>query len=257
MKNFYRWANGSVVIFIHGAGIEKFLNLVMQEQIEIREICWQNEELVSAKVSWYSLGRLRHLARRSKCRFRVYRKSGLPLFLLRMKRRQALVAGTFLFAAVVYMASFIPLQVEVESPEPLTTVRFEDVISLAAEKGIQPYRSTWFMDFHEAEAHILRGQPALSWVGIHSERGKVIISVVERKMADTEESDLLFGNILAGKDGLVDHILVRRGTAAVERVALLQPDSLWYGETTDSSVWQQTLSFRQEYGIRGLASVAV
>lgn len=216
-KNFYQWANGSVTILIHGAGIEKFLNLVMQEQIEIREICWQNEELVSAKVPWYSLGRLRHLARRSRCRFRIYRKSGLPLFLLRMKRRQALVAGTFLFAAVVYMVSFIPLRVEVESPEPLTTVRFEDVISLAAEKDIRPYRSTWFMDFHEAEAYILREQSALSWVGIRSERGKIIISVVERKMADSDESDLLFGNILAGKDGLVDHILVRKGTAAVAK----------------------------------------
>ncbi|MCI8335715.1 MAG: sporulation protein YqfD [Peptococcaceae bacterium] len=216
-KNFYHWANGSVVIYIRGNGIEKFLNLVMQEQIEIREICWQNEELVTAKVPWYSLGKLRHLARRSKCHFRVYRKSGLPLFILKMKRRQALVIGTFLFAVVVYMASFIPLQVEVESPEPLTTVRFEEIISLADEKGIQPYRSTWFMDFHEAEEYILRQQSALSWVGIRSERGKIIISVVERKLADQEESDLLFGNILAEKDGMVDHILVRRGTAAVEK----------------------------------------
>ncbi len=216
-KKFYQWFNGSVTIYIQGNGVEKFLNLVMQEQMEISEICWRNEVLVSAKVPWYSLGKLRHIARRSKCRFRISGKSGLPLFLLRMKRRQALVAGTFVFAVLVYLASFVPLRVEVESPEPLTTVRFEDVIALAEESGIKPYRSTWFMDFHSAEEHILRGQSALSWVGIRSERGKVIISVVERKLANQEESDLLFGNILAGKDGLVDYILVRRGTAAVEK----------------------------------------
>lgn len=199
MKNFYHWLNGSVVIYIQGAGIEKFLNLVMQQRIEITEICWQNEKLVSARVPWYSLGKLRHIAKHSKCRFRIYRRGGFPLLMIQAKKRQALVIGAVFFAIAVYLLSFVALQVKVTSPEPLTTVRFEDIIQLAEENGIQPYRSTWFMDFHSAEKDILKQLPHLSWVGIRSERGKIIISVVEKKLAEQKEDGGLFGNILAGK----------------------------------------------------------
>lgn len=217
MKNFYHWLNGSVIIYIQGNHVEKFLNLVIQQQIEITEICWQNDTLISAKVPWYSLGKLRHIAKQSKCRFRIYRRGGFPLFWLKAKRRKALVWGSIVFVAIVYVASFIALDIQVTSPEPLTEVRLEEVVALAEKNGIRPYHSTWFMDFHQAEKEILKELPALSWVGIHTEKGKIVINVVEKKLIEQEEQDFLFGNILANKDGLIENILVRKGTAAVEK----------------------------------------
>ena len=217
MKNFYHWMNGSINIYIQGNGIEKFLNLAMQQQIEIADICWRDQTFVSARVPWYSLGRLRHIAKMSKCRFRVYRRGGLPLLVLKAKKRKALVVGTVFFAVSVYMASFVALEVKVESPEPLTTVRFEEVLFFAEESGIKPFRATWRMDFHQAEDDILRRLPALSWVGIRTERGKIIISIVEKKQIEESEKQGVFGNILANKDGIVEHVLVRKGTAAVNK----------------------------------------
>jgi len=99
---------GHVVLLVTGQAVEKFINMAASRGIFLWDIKMLEENKIILKVRLSAVKPLRHIARKTGCRFRIEKRSGLPFFLVRLSRRKALVAGCFLCMAIIYVLSSYP-----------------------------------------------------------------------------------------------------------------------------------------------------
>ncbi len=69
---------GYVVILVTGEAPEKFVNMAASRGIQLWEITRVREGAILLKVRLNAVRALRHIARRTRCRFRIRRRVGLP-----------------------------------------------------------------------------------------------------------------------------------------------------------------------------------
>ncbi|MEL7564948.1 MAG: sporulation protein YqfD [Dehalobacterium sp.] len=215
MKNLLNYLLGYVTINIKGDGVERFINLAVQRGIRIWDIQWKKDGTVKAQVQLSYIKALRHVARKSRCRFRIVGKTGLPFRIKDMKRRKMMVVGAVMFIAALYVLSSFVFFIEVTSQEPVKSLNPQMVKRLAAEKGVSIGRPKWLMDFKETEKYLMNNIPQLTWVGISAQGTKVEIEIVEKILPGPGEKDKSPGNMVALKNGVITQILVMRGQARV------------------------------------------
>lgn len=204
-----------VEVEISGPGVERFLNLCLQNEIKLRDIKWINEENLVAQIPLKDFEVIPQIVRQSNCHFHIKRKIGLTFQLRKIKKRKILLIGSLLFVLCFYIMGSIIFKVNVASPYPLEREFKNQIIMEAQNEGIIVGRPRWRLDFDEIEQKLLMQFPSLSWVNI-TFRGTVIeISVVERTDIDDEDKAKLPGDIIAIKDGVIQDVLVRKGTAVV------------------------------------------
>jgi similar to stage IV sporulation protein len=204
-----RFLAGYLVISIHGAATEKFINLACGMGFPLWDISRGTGSAVfSADVyTYYDLSRL---ARKTGCRLRIARKAGWPFFYSRLRRRRGLVLGLGLFVGVLYFLSSFILFIRVEGAETLGRER----IMVAAEKaGLRPGILKSGIDKERLAAALMLHEPELAWVGINVRGTLLVIEVVERNRPLTGNDRP--AHLVAAKDGLVVDVLLVTGEARV------------------------------------------
>ena len=212
----YHWFYGYAAIEISGRNLERFLNLVIQENFLLEEIVWHSDHLLSAIINRRDLPYLKEIADQIGCKVKTRSRIGLPFLLSWLKKRWSFLLGACVFSFGLFFMSSLVFFVEVESPIPLTVTRTQAVEDLAMQEGIKLFHSHWFLDFDHIEKSILKEFPELSWVELEPIGNKLYIRVVEKDLAPQGEVNMPVGNILAVKDALVEEVLVAKGTAAVQ-----------------------------------------
>jgi len=227
---------GAVDIEISGRFSERFLNLAFQEGIELSHIHKQ-ETSVLARVPLAHVHELRDIARRSHCPFRIRRRVGLPFTFAFLRRRPLLPLAA---AAAVFLLSFISsfiFSMEVGGPYPVPPEDQQKVLQLAADVGVEPGHSRWGLDLEAAEQYILLNFPELVFVEIAEQGVHLTIKVVKRVNVAPEDAIKPPGNLVAACDGIIEDVLVRRGTAAVKSGdAVSRGDILIYGRQGGAEV---------------------
>lgn len=90
MKKLLNFLLGYVTIIIKGDGVERFINFAIQRGIHIWDIQWKKDGSVQAQVQLSYIKPLRHVARKSRCRFKIVGRVGLPFQIKFIKRRKML-----------------------------------------------------------------------------------------------------------------------------------------------------------------------
>lgn len=211
LRRFLSYIAGFVIITISGQGIERFLNLAIQRNITIWDVQWIDQHTVRAKVQLWGVRGLRHVARLSRCRFRIKSRHGVPFILIWTTKRKMLVAGGIFFATSLYVLSSFIFFIDVTSPEPFKVVNPDMIKRLAKEQGIRTGRPKWLMNFEKTEKYILKTVPHLTWVDITTKGTKLEINVVEKVLPDPGDKSTLAGHVVALKDGVITEILVMKG----------------------------------------------
>ncbi len=215
MKKLLNFLLGYVTIIIKGDGVERFINFAIQRGIHIWDIQWKKDGSVQAQVQLSYIKPLRHVARKSRCRFKIVGRVGLPFQIKFIKRRKMLACGALMFIAVMYFLSSLVFFIDVTSQEPIKYINPQMVKRLAAEKGVVIGRPKWLMNYNETEKYLLNNIPQLTWVAITAKGTKVEIEIVEKVMPEPGEKDKSPGNVIAYKDGVITEILVMKGQPRV------------------------------------------
>jgi len=216
LKNLLNYLMGYVVIYIKGAGVERFINFAVLGGIHIWDISWKDDGTVQAKVQLSYVKALRHVARKSRCRFRIVRRRGLPFKIKYFQKRKMLAFGAVMFIVTLYVLSTFAFFVEVTSQKPVKNINPQMIKRLAAEQGIFAGRPKWMMDFKGTEKYLITRVPQLSWVAIRAKGTKIEIEIVEKVAPEPGEKNKGPGNIVALKDGVITQILVMKGQPCVE-----------------------------------------
>ena len=221
--------HGAVDIEIKGRFSERFLNLAFQEGIDLRSVEHQGEK-VFARVPLNDMSKLRTIAHNSRCSFHIRGRFGIPFIIAFLRSRPLLpimaAVAIFLF---VFISSFI-FTLDVGGPYPVSDEDKAKVLALAAEAGIEEGHSRWGIDMDEVEKHILLGFDELVFAQVVQDGVHVQINVVRRVDVSPADQQKQPGHLVADFDGIIEDVLVRRGTAAVSSGdAVCKGDILIYG----------------------------
>lgn len=209
---------GYVVIKATGKAPEKFVNMAASRGICLWDIARAGEDAVFISVRLPAVKPLRHIARRTGCRYCVQARRGLPFLLARMRRRQALALGfVFFVGAMYFLASFVWF-IEVRGNERLTAA---EVLDAAAGAGLVRGMPKWQIRAEQVEAGLQERLPLLAWTGVYFQGTKVTIEVAERALP--AEEDRRPAHVVAAKAGVIKEVLVVDGNPLVREGDTVAP----------------------------------
>ncbi|MHB1418933.1 MAG: sporulation protein YqfD [Bacillota bacterium] len=227
---FYIW--GYVVLQVEGPALEKFINLAIERGSYLWDAAWVGAAL-RVKVNIGGFWALRHIARKTGCRFVILRKAGLPFYYIRLRRRKMLAMGAvFFLVALYYMSSFFWF-VQVKSTEELRYLDEDRILKVARFYGLYPGVAKGKVKLPWVENGIAANLPEIAYVVVKTRGTAATIEVVERNNLQKNYVDKRHANIIAAKDGVVTEILVLTGEGKVN-----EGDTVRKGQVLISGVIQ-------------------
>jgi similar to stage IV sporulation protein len=202
---------GYVTILVTGETPEKFVNMAASRGICLWEISRSGDGGISLKVRVSAVKSMRHIARRTSCRFRIRRREGLPFYCARLRRRKTLALGAVFCLSTLYFLSSFVWFIEVRGNEQLSKT---EVMGVAAEAGLIRGVPKWKVETGAVEAKIEERLPLVAWTGVYLKGTRVTIEVAERTLP--VEEDHHPSHIVAGKSGLIKEVLVVSGHPVVK-----------------------------------------
>ncbi len=221
LTRLWSFLTGYVSLLVEGKNLEKLINMAVSRGLYLWDVKWIETGKARIKIRLNGVRALRHIARRTRCRFRITGKRGLPFGLARLRRSKALLAGMVLSGLLVYIMSCFIWFVEVRGNKNIPPDR---VLGAAKDAGLAMGTLKLKLNRDETEKYLLRQIPELSWVGIKIHGTKAVIEIAE-KVAGPPVDDAP-ANIVAGEAGLIQELLVYSGQSVVKEGDLVRPGDL-------------------------------
>jgi len=202
---------GYVTITVIGGDVEKFINLATKQGISIWDAQTKKENEVILNVRVKAVKKLRRIARKSGCRFKIKKREGLPFLLSYFNKRKAMILGCIFFLAALYIFNSFVWSVQVTGNK---NVKAADILKAAAKAGLERGVPRRVVNIGAVEKSIQDQLPLLSWVGIEIKGTKAAVEVVEKAQAQEPYNGP--AHVVAKKDGLIEEILVFRGDPVIK-----------------------------------------
>lgn len=208
------YVRGSAAVRIGGTDVEAFVNAAAADGLQLISLRRTSRGAIECEVTLQDFFRLRPYLRRTGCRVRVLRRSGLPFLLAKLERRKFFAAGIAVFFIGMYLLSALVWRVEVSGNERLTD---EQILAAARAEGIHPYQ--WSFKLPESDMLSKRLSvklPGIAWVGVEKRGTLITIRVVET--TEPEPKELLSPrHLVASEDAVVTEISAERGRPVAKR----------------------------------------
>ena len=188
------------------------MNICTRRQILLWDVRVQKEQLVTMKMSIKGFKLIRPIARKTKCRVRLLKKTGLPFVFNRYRRRKAFYAGAVLFILLMYLMTSFIWSVEITGNKELQTGLLEQAL---ARNGIRTGILKYRINTENAVTNMLLDMEDISWISIMVKGTKVKVDMRERlKIPEIIPKDIPC-DIVALKDGMIRQVIATEGVEAV------------------------------------------
>lgn len=228
MQKWINFLRGSVQVEVTGAFPERFLNLCAQNGVAFWALEWPDGNTLRLRAAAGERKRLEHLAQKVMCDISIQRRSGLPYFLARFRRRYALLAGLALSLCVVGVLSRFILTVEVQGNERVpTAVILEEMKRL----GVRPGAYGPAIKENQVCNEALLSLKELVWISVnlHGTRAEVLVKERTPKPEIVDES--VPTHVVADGSGIITHMEVLSGQALFQ-----EGDTVVEGEVLISGI---------------------
>lgn len=208
--NYFR---GYAIIIVKGLKIERFINLIVVNNIYIWDIEKLDYTTVKAKIGLENFGRLRDIVRKTDSSVSILSKRGFPFIIRNIKRRKLFYGSLLsLFVLIYIMSSFIWM-IEIVGTR---NVDSEKIVRRLYAEGLREGSFKGRLDKRHIENQVLINMPELSWIGIQIKGTKAIVEVVEKREVPPLISRTDACDIVAAKDGVITKLLVLSGDPLVK-----------------------------------------
>lgn len=208
--NFFR---GSVRLEVKGAFPERFINLCAQRRISFWAVEWLDAGTLRLTVARQDARRAKTLGEKVMCEVTQEGAKGAPSFLARFRKRYALLAGLVLSLTAVCILSQFILTVEVSGNSETSAAQ---ILAELRRLGVKPGAYGPGIDPAATAQELLLRVDDLSWCAVNLKGTVAEVLVRERiKRPELLNEDLL-GDVVAEAPGIVTHMEVLGGEAAVK-----------------------------------------
>ncbi len=208
----YMFFAGYVSIIVEGFFIERFLNICRNKKIYLQELHRENSTYIKAKILKSDFREIANIAKKTKCKVKIEKKSGVPFFISKYRKRKVFAVAILVIAIFIFTMTKFIWNIEVNGNEKISS---EEVVNLVNEYGIKIGKFKSNIDTEKISTLIRLKREDLSWIGITIKGTNAIITVEET----TEKPEIIdkneICNIVATKDAVISKLVVQNGTPRV------------------------------------------
>ena len=201
-----------VSIIVEGFFIERFLNICRNKKIYLQELHRENSTYIKAKILKSDFREIAYIAKKTKCKVKIEKKSGVPFFISKYRKRKVFAVAILVIAIFIFTMTKFIWNIEVNGNEKISS---EEVVNLVNEYGIKIGKFKSNIDTEKISTLIRLKREDLSWIGITIKGTNAIITVEET----TEKPEIIdkneICNIVATKDAVISKLVVQNGTPRV------------------------------------------
>lgn len=212
-----KYLRGYVKIRVEGYSPERFLNLCNVHQI----LVWGVENRGAAYelfVSVRDYKRLRPLVRKTRTKIFLLERHGFPFFLYRFRKRKMFFGGMFLCLICTYGLSLFIWNIHIEGNATQSTKEILGYLeTMDIRHGIQKSKVVC----EDIETNLRKQYPNMLWVSAEMRGTRILVQIRENTDRDIiskiQEKDQEPSGIVSSVSGIVDSIIVRKGTSLVSK----------------------------------------
>lgn len=212
--SFFHFLSGYCIVVLSGTNQERFLNLCVAKQI----LLWNVKREGKHYIFYISRGgykELEEIAQKTGSKYQCMQKKGLPYLFYQYKKRKFLLLTLFICVAVFCVMSCFVWQVQAVGSYSHSE---EEILDYLKKKGICSGTKISKISCTQLEEQIRKDFEDIAWVSCERKGTLLRVRVKETldkrdQKAEKKEEPC---NLIASKEGKIDSILVRSGSAMVK-----------------------------------------
>lgn len=209
MKN-TRWLDKRIQIRFVSAQPQAVLNQLITTGVNIEDINFLEELVVQFWISAADMKTVDSLMRKNSSNYTVVGRSGVLWYINAMLKQPVLLIG---LTAFLIVALWLPGRILFVSVEGNQTVPDKFILECVKECGVVFGSSRRTVRSEQTKNSLLAKIPQLQWVGINTSGCVAHISVKESSSRNPKPVNQPVSSIVATRDGVVERLVVLRGTA--------------------------------------------
>ena len=212
LKLIYMFLAGFVTIEVEGFFIERFLNICRNKNILLQDLSREMNTYIKVKILKSDFKEIRHIARKTKCKVKIKKKSGIPFVINKYRKRKIFAVAILVIAIFIFIITKFIWNVEIIGNKKIET---EEIRKLVAEYGISEGKLKSDINTQKISNLIRLNRDDIAWIGITLNGTNAIIEIEEViEKPEIIEKDKVC-NIVASEDAIISKIIVQNGTARV------------------------------------------
>jgi similar to stage IV sporulation protein len=212
--SFKKYKSGIITIEIQSLIPEKFVNLMWKNGVHIKNLKKENITTMIMDVNLRDYDKIEEIAKKTKTKIKIIKRRGFAFFLIKIKRRIALVLGILLFMGILYYLSTFIWNIEISVDHNLSPYEIRQQLS---SFGVKPGINKRNVNVYDIEEKLIKNNENIMWVRARVEGAKLKISAAERQSPPNIIAESSPCNLVARKDGEVIRVYTKAGTPVVKK----------------------------------------
>ncbi len=212
IQNAGPWVKGYLVLQAEGVFLERFLNICLHRELDIRNVRRLGAERLVCEMSIRSFRQLRPVCFRTKTKAKILKRQGLPFLLYRYRKRKFVVVGILLAMVFFWYTSGHIMGITVLGNEKIPT---ETILEMLSRSNVALGKSAKNLDSDIIRNQMMRDLDELAWIGINVNGSRVYVEVVERLTPEPRVEKNLPCHLVASRDGVVERVEAKDGQTMV------------------------------------------
>ena len=208
MNNLY-----AISICISGEQVERFLNLCAYHNIKFYNIEKKND-IYYVNISALDFFKIKSFANKTSVKYRIINKNGLYFRIKQLMKSKVFFILPFICISILWFSSHFLWNVNLEGNISITQDMIKDYLH---QKGIYYGMLLKDIPINQLKSDLRNDYPQINWVSVYLEGTTLQIALKENdNKIYTADKYASSENIVASTSGIVESILIRKGTAAVK-----------------------------------------
>lgn len=204
---------GYVNILVEGFFTERFINTCINKNILLFNIKRDKSTIIYANVGIFDFKNVVKIAKQSKCRVKIQRKSGLPFLFNRYKKRKIFaIALVSIICVIIYLSNFI-WNIEIIGTDKINQ---NELIKTINSEGLTIGKLKRKVDLKSIINKIRLDRKDIAWIGIDLKGTNAIVKVVEADAKPEIIKEDEYCNIVSDKEASIIKVNAQNGTVLVK-----------------------------------------
>ena len=204
---------GYVNILVEGFFTERFINTCINKNIFLFNIKRDKSTIIYANVGIFDFKNVVKIAKQSKCRVKIQRKSGLPFLFNRYKKRKIFaIALVSIICVIIYLSNF-KWNIEIEGTDKINQ---NELIKTINSEGLTIGKLKRKVDLKSIINKIRLDRKDIAWIGIDLKGTNAIVKVVEADAKPEIIKEDEYCNIVSDKEASIIKVNAQNGTVLVK-----------------------------------------
>lgn len=210
---FFYFLKGYVIIKVYGASVERFISICLARDIKLLELDRSTNGIMCV-IPNADFVEIPDIASKCKVTVEIVKKCGLKVLLGRVEKRMGFVLGAVIFPVLIFIMSQFVWTVEICGVDSEKSLLVKDYLNNmgicegALVSGLPPSS--------EVKFNLIQKFDGISWAWMYVEGTKVRVELREGIPIPEVMDESLPCDIVAISPGLIDSIVVEKGSGAVK-----------------------------------------